>query len=274
MLRNHELGFVSDDPEIVECCRVYFDQLWQRSGANLDQARLDDWERKIREVEVKGSRPRTRARLPDEGADANMPMAADQSLDAIVDLPQSFVKFFGETRAPLTQSTLDEVRRSGCHWACSYPKTKRPRQVKDGAVMFMGRLSKNPIDIIVYGRAIGLKHVEGRDEATASDINLRPWKAKWPLYARVYHAEFVSGTLQNGISLSALMNELKADSFLSTQRNTARGKGNTKPRSALMQQAAVQLTAEGYLWMTQRLEAAFDAHGKITPAEMETLDWP
>src|SRR5207249_9444952 len=44
----------------------------------------------------------------------------------------------GHLRASLDMAVLVEVERSGCHWACTYPKNKRPRQVEDGAVMFMG----------------------------------------------------------------------------------------------------------------------------------------
>jgi hypothetical protein len=41
---------------------------------------------------------------------------------------QSFVKFFGEDRAGRSLAIVDEVRSSGCHWACTYPKRKRSRR--------------------------------------------------------------------------------------------------------------------------------------------------
>ena len=140
--------------------------------------------------------------------------------------------------------------------------------------MFMGRLVDNPNDLVIFGRAVGLRHVDGRDEASAEDIKNRPWKAEWPNYVRVHHAEFVAGTLKNGIRLSALMDELKEDSFVPTQENARKGSGNTDPRGAYRQQAQVQLSNESFAWLNHRLELAFAKHGKLTPAELETLDWP
>ena len=140
--------------------------------------------------------------------------------------------------------------------------------------MFMGRLMENPNDIMIYGRAIGLRHVEGRAEASADEIKRRTWKETWPIYVRVHHAEFIAGTLKDGVSLSTLMDELQSDSFLPTQKNARKGNGNTDARSAYRQQAAVQLTNEAFAWLNYRLELAFAKHGKLTPAELETLDWP
>ena len=37
---------------------------------------------------------------------------------------------------------------------------------------------------------------------------------------------------------------------------------------------ATQLTKEAFEWLNHRLELAFAKHGKLTPAELETLDWP
>ena len=97
----------------------------------------------------------------------------------------------------------------------------------------------------------------------------RPWKEKWPRYIRVHHAEFVAGTMENGVSLNELMDRLGANSFAPTQRNAARGQGNTNPRRAYLQQAAVELSAEGFSWLGERLQAAFDTHGKVP---QDTLD--
>lgn len=138
----------------------------------------------------------------------------------------------------------------------------------------MGWLLRKPSDIVIFGRAIGLKHVEGRDYATAEDIRVRSWKAEWPFYVRVHHAEFVSGTFANGVSLSQLMDELGANSFTSTQRNAAARTGNTNPRRAFNQKPSVRLTIEGQRWLNRRLDEAFRVHGKMTPAKLEQLDWP
>ncbi|KKN15723.1 hypothetical protein LCGC14_0983130 [marine sediment metagenome] len=189
---------------------------------------------------------------------------------------QAFVKFFGEStnRSGRDRLILDEVDGSGCHWACTYPKGRRPRQVQDGAVMFIGKLVTDPNDTLIYGRAVGLRYQEGRDDATPEDIKSRHWKEKWPHYVRVHHAEFVAGTLSNGVSLSALMAELKSDSFRTTQEHAAAGSDKTNPRRAYLQQPAVQLSDEGYAWLNARLAEAFETHGMLTPEELGRLDWP
>ena len=192
------------------------------------------------------------------------------------DAPQAFVKFLGAAgnRLDPASSTLEEVKRAGCHWAASYPSSKRPRSVKDGAVIYFGRLVRDPKDIRVFGRAIGMAHVPGRDDATEADIARRSWKVRYRRYVRVQDAEFVSGSLENGVSLNEMMDALKADAFASTLRNLTAGTGNTDPRRAYRQQAHVELSGQGLRWLSERLERAFAAHGKVLPETLEELDWP
>lgn len=70
----------------------------------------------------------------------------------------------------------------------------------NGAVMFIGRLTDEK-DIRIFGRAIGMAYERGRDDATPEDIARRLWKKDWPRYVRVHDAEFVNGTMANGVSL-------------------------------------------------------------------------
>ena len=63
-------------------------------------------------------------------------------------------------------------------------------------------------------------------------------------FVRVHHAEYVDGTMKNGVSINELMETLGADSFKSTQQNAARGERNINPRAAYGQQPQVQLSAE------------------------------
>ncbi len=149
---------------------------------------------------------------------------------------QGFVKRFGLSydRWTRSRSVVEAVRNVGCNWALSYPIGKRPRKVRDGDLIFMGWFVEEPNDILVYGRAAGMQHVPGRDDATDADVKLRPWKVKWPHYIRVRNAEFLGGTLSNGVSLNRLMDALGPDAFMSTQRNAAQGWGNVVPRRAYM----------------------------------------
>ena len=66
--------------------------------------------------------------------------------------------------------------------------------------MYLSRMVEHPNDYLVYGRAAAKAYVDGRDDATPEDIALRPWKAEWPHYIRVHNAEFIAGTVANGIS--------------------------------------------------------------------------
>ena len=193
-----------------------------------------------------------------------------------LDASQAFVKFLGaaDNRVELSFETVEEIRRAGCHWAVCYPTNRRPKAVKDSAVIFIGRLTRDPNDIRVFGRAIGMAYRPGRDDATPHDIAQRSWKGQWSRYIRVHATEFVHGTMNNGVSLNELMDALKERSFASTLRNAAAGTGNVNPRFAYRQQAHVELSAQGLGWLSERLEGAFTAHGKVSPDTLGTLDWP
>ena len=80
--------------------------------------------------------------------------------------------------------------------------------------------------------------------------------------------------MENGVSLAELMDTLGSDSFATTQRHAARGDGNTNPRRSLMQQPAVQLSRDGFEWLSARLQNAFDLHGRVPRGVLRELDWP
>jgi len=276
LFRNHEFGFDADDAGIVAQCEQYFNNLWSMAGPDVSAELLADWEREINNHLAFGAHRNPSPRLGDKGVDAGFSSHPIVSSGWLENAEQAFVKFFGKSdnRAPRSLSILEEVEESECHWACTYPKTKRPRQVRDGALMFMGRLVKDPNDILIYGRAIGMHYTEGRDEASTADIQRRPWKKDWPRYVRVHDAEFISGTLSNGISLSSLFDALEADASVPTQRNANRGTGNTDPRKAYSQRPALALTLKAAAWLNDSLEHAFRYHGKLSPADLAGLYWP
>jgi hypothetical protein len=179
---------------------------------------------------------------------------------------QSFVKFFGraDNRAQLSLSVEDEVIRSGSHWACTYPREKRPRQVRDGAVMFMARMVQSRRDYIIYGRAVARKHYPGLDDATDADLVLRSWKKDWPHYIRVHDPIFINGPLSAGISMVDLMDELGPEAFAPTKRNLSGGAGeNTNPRRAIMRKPHIELTPRACRWITERLDRALLQHGAL-----------
>jgi hypothetical protein len=275
LTRNHEFGFVAGDREICRNCREYFDSIWAKAGTDLNLARLEKWEQRIERARLSSLKASPTSGLPDEGTNAGLPAPLEVTPPLIEEAPQAFVKFFGKGnfRDEIGTKTINEVKRTGCHWACSYPKGKRPRQVESGAVIFMARLVK-PNDSIIFGRAVALKHVQGRDDATPEEVRLIPFKKKWSHYIRVHHAEFVAGTFENGVSLRMFEAELKSNAYATTQRNALEGAGNTDPRHAYRQQPAVQLTKEGFAWLNRRLEQAFAKHGRLTPADLDKLTGP
>ena len=152
--------------------------LWKRSGRNLRHTQLAKWEETISNYRVSGEPPERASILGDMGTDARISdeSAVLEELEKIDDLPnrveRAFVKFFGEgnKRSDRSERVIDEVNSSESHWACTFPKGKRPRMVKDGAIIYMARMVKDPNDILIYGRAIGMQHLEGRDDATDEDM--------------------------------------------------------------------------------------------------------
>jgi hypothetical protein len=273
---NHEFGCVSEEQSFVDACRSYFGRLWAMAAPDLTLEQAGRWEAEVAAFLASGGRSGIAATLPDHGVAAGGPVPAPLSPGWLAESGQAFVKFFGTgtDRLAWTVDVLEEVRRSGSHWACTYPHGRRPRLVRDGDTLFMARMVRDPHETLVFGRAIGMAHVDGRDDAGEADVLARPWKAQWPHYVRVHHAEFVDGPLANGVELSELMDALGPHAFSSTQENLRRGIGNVNPRAALHQQPAVRLSPEGASWLNERLEHALALHGRIAPDRLEGLDWP
>ena len=276
--RNEEFGVASTDPSFISGCSNYFDRLWALAGSDLTPERLAEAKRHVTAAQSTGRRTNPGS-LPDlgsapSGENPSIEVSQTPRLAAYQAPPSSFVKFFGESRnrALLSRSVLQEVDRSGSHWACTYPKC--PRQPEDGSVLFISRMMTRPDDYRIYGVAFGLAHKAGRDTATEADIQQRPWKQTWPHYIRIYRGLYVAGTLENGVSLDTMMDELGHESFRTTLSNFERGKGNVRPQGALRQQPAVQLTERAHQWLLARLDAQFEKWGTIPEADLERLDKP
>lgn len=277
LTRNHELGFITDDSDVIRSCRGYFDHLWQLAGSQvrlLTIPTLEQWENQIR-LAVGRQEPYLPG-LRDYGADLGlMPDPPKPTFEPAVSAP-AFVKFFGtsDERDDRMTPTIEEVEESESHWSLSYPKGKRPRQVPTRAVMFIGHMVHSPNDTLIYGRATAYEHQPGRDDASAADIKRQAWKSKWSTFLRVRDPEFIAGTLSNGISLSEMMRELGPRSFLSTETNQRAGVGNTDPRIALRSKAHMPLTQTAAEWLNSKFYQAIAEHGRIPISELEKLYWP
>lgn len=277
LTRNHELGFVTDDSSIVRSCRDYFERLWSLSGkqSSLSIAMLNKW--KIT-ISAAGSKKRSAAfGLHDFGADLGfMPDAPPVTVEPTIS-KHAFVKFFGTSsgRSERTTQIFDEIAGSESHWSLSYPKGKRPRQPETGDTMFIARMVHSPNDILIYGRAVAYKHQPGRDDASAADIKRRYWKDEWSHYIRVRDPEFISGKLEDGISLHQLMDELGAEVFSSTSENSKQGLGrNTDPKKSIWRKAHILLTDRAGNLLNARFNQSLALHGRIPISKLEQLYWP
>jgi hypothetical protein len=275
--RNHELGIATEDPRLVgDACR-YFEDLWQRAGAPLlSMSQIDAWRGEIDRVLAEAGPPqRAHPQLVDHGASLGRRLGGSPAVaggmevrDVFASPPQWFVKFSATDadRALRSMSVRDAVERFRLHSGCYYGRP--PRQVKDGAVMFLSRLVAEPDDIMIVGRALGQAHVDGRDRMSEQELQMWPRKARWPFLIRIHDVELMDGTLEQGVSLYELMDELGAESFRSTSENAARGNGNMDPRRSCRRQPHVELTPQAAAWLTERLIERMRMHGSLTEADL------
>jgi len=276
LYRNTECGVESEDSDFVKAADVYFNSLWDKAGSILSTSMLIEWKRLISKAKRSGV-GFEKGSLGDFGADLGFDKdnKVTQNIPPVGIQPkQWFVKLFGTRHDRELNETLviREIKRSDSNRVLSYPAKKRPRSVKEGDLIFTGRMVKDPDDIMIYGRVRGLKHDPIIDNATPEDIKLRKWKKKWPRYIRVYQTEFVNGTLGDCISLYKFMDELGSDIFLTTQSNAKRGKGNINPKYAYRSQAAVRLTEKSAQILNNRLDGVFSKFGQLSEKELNEIN--
>jgi hypothetical protein len=279
--RNAEFGFRSDDASAVGGARTYWDSLWSAAGSDLELAQLDQWRAPVVSAQAGGGRGPD---LPDYGV--ALPAAGAPGGDGErfrLDEPReqpspfdhtrpAFIKFFGEghERARRTWPTIDAVKSAGCHYACTYPK--HPWQQRPGDVLYMAHMVGDEDDIMIHGRALAVRqHDRTLDIASASERAVRPWKEKWPYYVRVHEAEFLRGTIGDGISLNQMFAQLGHSGFEPTRRNHASGKGNTNPRMSVRQQPGIQLATAGAEWLHDRFEHEIRRRGLLDRRDIAAL---
>ena len=275
-----EFGIISDDSIIFQESKDYFHKLWGQIGVDLSIEDIEKVEAILTEAKLT-TYGTVKETLPDFGnkvtldGPPNLPTSDAQ--DSIYNNTEnSFVTFFGKSddRLSLDKEVYKDIEESGSHWAATYHKRKRPRKPQDGDVMFIARMTKDPNDYRIYGVAFTMEHRIERDTASENEINRREWKSDYPHYIRLYKGTYVTGTLQNGVSLYEMMSELKHESFTSTQSNYDRDDGNTSPQKALMQKPGIKLTRKAHHWILQRLEQNFKQYGTISNTEIGLLDKP
>lgn len=189
---------------------------------------------------------------------------------------RAFIKFVGsaENRASDQQSIQEMLAQCDCHRFACYPKNRRPRQLHNGTLLFLGRLvtTGTTLDIRIVGRALASAYLANLHEVTPAELLAHPWKRDWPHAVPLRQAHFVAGVLRNGVSLADLMQRFGADSFRSTQRNAELGRGNLNPKRAYRQQASVELSDVAARWLLEELERCFAQYGQLIPANTADSD--
>ena len=191
LFRNAEFGVESWNSAFVREITDYFNGLWESAAPMLKSSMVVQWKTRIAEAVRQSGGVDSSARLGEHGPDLGLQESSEfASNPGQWPFPrrQCFVKFFGtgNDRAPRDMPVIAEIEGSGSHWALSYPRGRRPRQVKEGDLIFIARMVKDAPDISVHGRARGRKHVQGRDDASISDLRRRAWKTDWPHYIRAH----------------------------------------------------------------------------------------
>lgn len=275
LARNHEFGFCSDDPTIVEKCHQYFESLWCRAGEDLEVSRIDGWDERISQSKASGSGKDAAPSLGDDGTDLGFSPESSTEPNPANTSEQGFVKFFAvaNERVDPDKTVLKDLNDSTAHWALSYPATKRPRSVKDGALMFISVLTK-PNDIRIFGRGVAIAYRPGVDEATKGDIRKRKWKKRWSRYIRVEHVEFINGSVADGVSLNELMRELREFAFATTKARYLQGERNINLPRSYARRAHVELTPESIAWLNDQLDRRFERFGKVSDDALNDLIHP
>ena len=260
LLSNYECGIFLTDKTLIQNLHDYFNQLKQIPSNKLSVSDCNNWEQKLAGIVI---RKGNAIKLPDFGASVK---SFDKSKNY-------YIKFFGkaDNRVGLDFLIEEEIERALCHYACCFPLKKKPRQVKEGDIIFMARMTDNPNDYAVFGKAIALKYTEGRDIASEQEIIERQWKARWPIYLRVIEPVFINGTMKDGIFLSELIQKFDYDSFPSTRQRFDNGEKNIKPTKSLMRKPYVKLTPNSAAWLEQRFEEILSNIGQVDNSFIQGL---
>jgi HKD family nuclease len=259
---NFECGIlINEDTTLIE-----LDQYFGKLKGFGNVATLHDtqtWKARLNNLEIQNTETPT---LPDFGA-------TDVQLNPEVNY---YVKFFGSgnNRVPLSFEVKEEVDRALCHYACGFSRKKKPKQIRTGDIIYMARLTYDPYDFSIFGKAEAIEYVEGRDEVSSNELIERPWKEHWPIYLRVKNATFIDGTMEDGVLLYDLISALDHQSFESTKRRYAEGKRDINPNLSLSRQPYVKLSLEGAEWVEERLNDSFERVGKISNEFISSLPKP
>jgi len=258
LINNHECGIFITDPEVIKGLHKHLDELRQFAGSKLTKDLCEKWLDELENINIENT---ILPSLPDYGASQNF-------YDASKDY---FVKFFGSAkhRVSLTHAVRQEMERSLCHYACGF--SKKPQSVNEGDIIYLARITKNPNDYAIFGKAEAIKFVEKRDTASPADIIERPYKEHYPYYLRVRNAEFIDAAMYDCVFLRDLIEALKYESFPTTKEKYEQGMKDVNPYRTLVQQPYVRLTENAVNWLEPRFQDTLGNYGAVDPSYISTL---
>lgn len=257
---NYELGILTKDKSVINDVKKYILFLWSTNNEQLSLEKINNWKTllsKLGNVKPNDS-------LPDYGASPIKKVIGDRKY---------FVKFYGknESRADLNELVKDQVAGTHCHFAVTFPKGKgRPRRYNDGDIVFMARMLHGN-DYAIFGKAICRKHIDNRDVASNQDIQKIDWKTIYPIYIRVHSGEFLNTTFAMCPKLKTLMFELGSECFQSSKERFLNGDLEYLPQYSLRQQADIELSQEGALWMDTAFESTKNEYSILSDSFVNGL---
>ena len=260
LVSNFECGVYLTDKNIIQELHNYFNQLKRISSSCLTIDQCIDWSARLDGIKISKGDSNI---LPDYGA----------SFLKFDNTRNYYIKFFGkaDNRVNFDFSIKEEIDAALCHYACCFPKNKKPRQVNDGDVIFMARMTENPNDYAIFGRAIALKYTEGRDYVSDDELDERTWKEDWPIYLRVIDPVFIYGTMAVCVLLSDLISKFDYDSFPSTRDRFDNGQENIVPTKSLMRKAYVKLTHNSAEWLEHEFGEIIKNIGQVDDEFLQSL---
>ena len=261
---NFECGIFLTDTTIIQNLHDYFNKLKNIADQPLSVDLCKQWRQELKKTEKEIINTKIPS-LHDYGAPA--------SQIQIDPTKNYFIKFFGTAseRVPLTFTTRKEIERALCHYACGFSKNKKPRQINDGDIIYMARMTNDPKNYAIFGKAEAIKFIDGRDEATKDEIAQRPWKKDWPIYLRIVNPIFIDGTLGDCVLLYDLIKVLDYESFPSTKKRYENGERKINPRQSLSQRAYIKLTTTAVEWLEPRFQEVLNKIGQVDKHFIDSL---
>lgn len=260
LAENIECGVCLNDTAVINELNDYFDDLVR----GLSAVTIEKCDEIQKSIDSKKIILPNFGSLVDHGAKANKRNKG----------PAYYVKFFGkgDEKEPYSYSVRDYINDSGSHYALSFPKNKRPRQVKTGDIIFIACMVHSPSDYAIFGRAEAIQHDDKRDNATPEEIKRRSWKEQWPAYLRTTNGVFIDGRMEDCPMLwKDVLNKFGSRIFEETRKHVEAGEKDIEPKHSVMRKAYIRLSEEAACWLDKEFQAALTKKGAIDREYLDSL---